>query len=131
MSNDRPVIRDRFWRYLTDFWSLVAYAAIIYDFVTNNGFGQFLPSILVVYIALLTIFVSAKEFERWYELYEGRHPGEWFVIGWTVLIVGIMAAELIFRKPYMLPTEVLSTYIAVLSILAITQRSKSMRRYKK
>ncbi len=67
------VIKDKYWLYLTYFWSFVAFAAIIYDFVYNNGLGAFLAPILVVYISVLTIYVGVKEFERWHEFHKGRH----------------------------------------------------------
>lgn len=126
-----PVIKDSLWRYMTNFWCLVSYIAIIYDFVYDHALGDMLPSILVIYIAFLTIFVGVKEFERWYEIRQTRHPGEWFVIGWTVIIIGIMIAKLILDKPYEMPGEVLSTYIAVLSIMAITQKSKRLKAERK
>ena len=126
MNSNKPVISDRFWRYLTNFWCLVCYAAIGYDFIYDHALGELLPSILVVYVALLTLFVGAKEFERWYDIHESRHPGEVFVIGWTILIFGIIGAKVILHKTYAIPGEVISTYIAVLSILAITQKSKAL-----
>ena len=122
-----PVIKDVFWRYMTDFWCLVSYGAIIYDFVYDHALGELLPSILTIYVALLAIFAGVKEFERWHEMRKGRHPGELFVVGWTVLIFGIVIAKIVTHKDYAIPGEVLSTYIAVLSIMAITQKSKSLR----
>ncbi len=122
-----PIVMDAFWRYLTNFWSFVCFGAIIYDFIYDHALGDILPAILVTYVALLTLFVGAKEFQRWYETHESRHPGELFVIAWTVLIIGIFAGKIILHKNYQVPGEVLSTYIAVLSILAITQKSKTLR----
>lgn len=46
---------------------------------------------------------------------------------WTVLIVGILIAKVVLHKPYAFPGEVLSSYITVLSIMAITRKSKSMK----
>lgn len=127
MNNAKQIINDRMWRYMTNLWCVVAYAAIIYDFIYDHALGDLLPSILVIYIALLSIFVGVKEFERWYEIRDGRHPGEIFVYGWTALIVGILIAKIVLNKPYLFPGEVLSSYIAVLSIMAITRKSKSMK----
>jgi hypothetical protein len=39
----------------------------------------------VVYIGVLGLFASTKEFDRWYDLHESRHPGELFVIAWTLV----------------------------------------------
>lgn len=115
----------KFFRYLTNFWALTVYLAIIYDFITNNRLESIRDIFLVIYVAVLFIYASDKEFERWHETYNGRHPGEIFVIGWTILIFAIIVLDFIFAKSYKLPSEVISTYIAVLSILAITKKSKS------
>lgn len=124
---ERPIINDNVWRYMTNFWCLASYTAIVYDFIYDHALGDILPSVLVIYVALLSIFVGVKEFERWYEIRKGRHPGEIFVIGWTLLIIGLLTAKVVLDKPYSFPTEVISTYIAVLSIMAITQKSKSLK----
>ncbi len=127
MSVEHPIIKDAFWRYITNFWCLVSYAAIIYDFIYNNALSEILPSILVIYVALLVIFAGVKEFERWYEFRRDRHPGEIFVIGWTVLVMGVLIAKVALHKEYHIPEEILSTYIAVLSIMAITQKSRRLK----
>ncbi len=127
MSVENPIIKDIFWRYITNLWCLLSYAAIIIDFTYDHILGEILPSILVIYVALLVIFAGVKEFERWYEFRRDRHPGEWFVIGWTVLVIGIMVATVVMHKEYHIPEEVLATYIAVLSIMAITQKSKRLK----
>jgi hypothetical protein len=125
------VISDRFWRYMTNLWCLLSYAVIIYDFMEGGTARTLLAPILVVYVSLLIIFVGAKEFERWYEHHTAKHPGELFVIGWTILIFGLFTAKIFLRPDYIVPDEILSTYIAVLSIMAVTQKSKKMRSVRK
>jgi len=127
MPKSEPIMKDAYWRYITNFWCLVSYGAIIYDFVYNHKLGDLLPSILVIYVALLTIFAGVKEFERWFDTRTDRHPGEIFVIGWTIIIFGLFVAKIAFNKMTPIPSEVLSTYIAVLSIMAITQKSKNLK----
>ncbi len=127
MSIENPVIKDAFWRYITNLWCIISYIAIILDFYYDHILAEILPSVLVIYVALLVIFAGVKEFERWYEFRTDRHPGEIFVIGWTVLVIGIMIATVVMHKEYKLPEEVISTYIAVLSIMAITQKSKKLK----
>lgn len=131
MSEFEPVIKDSFWRYMTNIWCFVSYGTIIYDFLYDHALGELLPSVLVVYVALLTIFVGLKEFERWHEIRQGRHPGELFVFGWTSLIIALVVAKIIMHKAYEIPGEVLATYIAVLSIMAVTQKSKSLKEGRK
>lgn len=112
------------WWYLTNLWTLVMFAAITWDFHLDNGFGKFVCPIAAVYIAILAIYAGDKEFERWHHIHESRHPGELFVVAWTLLILTILVLDFILAKSYSIPAEVISTYIAVLSIMAITRRSK-------
>ncbi len=132
MKHTEPVIKDIFWRYVTNLWCLVCYIFIIYDFLHPEVVTNILASVLVIYVSLLVIFVGVKEFERWYDSHSGKHPGELFVIGWTLLIIGLFVAKIVLHKQeYVVPEEVLSTYIAVLSIMAITQKSKKLRSTKR
>ncbi|MBI4993582.1 hypothetical protein HZC33_01300 [Candidatus Wolfebacteria bacterium] len=116
----------KFWKYLTNFWAIIIYAAIIYDFIKDNAFVEFLGPITAIYIAALAIYAGDKEFERWHHSHNKRHPGEMFVAAWTILVVGILILDFIFNKPYKMPSEVISAYIAVLGVLAITKKSKSL-----
>jgi hypothetical protein len=75
--------------------------------------------------------VGNKEFERWYDIHRSKHPGEIYVIAWTFLIFTIIALDVILQKKYILPSGVVSSYLAVLTILVITNKSKSLYRRKK
>ena len=118
------------WRYLLTIWSLFLFAAIIWDFVTNNGLAGLIGPIAAIYTAGLAIYSAEKEFERWNDYYNERHPGEVYVIVWTVIIFGIFIAQAVLKKPYVMPPEVVATYIAVISILAITKKSKGYYHHK-
>ena len=95
----------------------------------DNAFGEFVFPIVVIYVALLAIYAGDKEFERWRSAHRSAHPGELFVGAWTLLVFGILVLDFTLDKPYKISGEVVSAYIAVLSILAITRRSKIL--YKK
>ncbi len=115
----------KMWRYLANFWTVVFYIFIIIDFIKNNALDKFLGPLAAIYIATLAIYAGEKEFERWHELYKGRHPGEVFIILWTILMTGLFAADFIMQKHYKMPGEITAVYIAVLGVLAITRKSKS------
>ena len=115
-----------FWRYLVYLWTLIFYAAAIYDFIHNNAFQELLRPLAAIYIAILAIYAGEKEFERWHSFYRGKHPGELFVAGWSLLLIVLLLAEFVFKKSYHVPGEVIYTYITVLSILAITRKSRSL-----
>ena len=83
-----------------------------------------------VYISVLAIYVGNKEFERWYNRHQGQHPGEMFVIIWTVVMLGLLMGDMLLGPNYEVPGAVVSSYIAVLTILAITRKSKQLYRAK-
>lgn len=119
------------WRYFVNSWLFFLFIIATLDFITDNGFSNIVGPIAAIYAASLAIYSAEKEFERWQEYYEGRHPGELYVILWTILIVLFLILTAVFHKPYHLPPEILSTYIVVLGILAITKKSKLYYKEKK
>ena len=116
----------KFWRRFVNIWTIILFLAIIWDFVTGNGLSGTIGPMAVIYTALLAIYSAEKEFRRWYDYYEGRHPGELYVIAWTFLLVSIFLIDIVLKNPYIIPKEVVSTYIAVIGILAITRNSRSL-----
>ena len=115
----------KFWRYLTNFWTIVLFAVIIKDFITNGGYTEILGPVAALYTISLTIYSAEKEFERWHFYSKGKHPGEIYVIAWTTLVVGIFLAKLLTHSQYKMSPEIVATYIVVLGVLAITKKSKS------
>ena len=115
-----------FWRHLVNIWSVLFFTVIIYDFATWNSCTEVLNVMSTVYIGSLAVYVSNKEFERWYDKHYSRHPGEIFVIIWSVLILVLFSLSFIFNEEYKMPTSVISSYIAVLTILAVTRKSKEL-----
>lgn len=97
-----------------------------YDFLTDNSVGSVLNALATIYIGALAIYVSNKEFERWYHRHRGQHPGEIFVLIWSALVFVLIIGDLAWENNYELPNAVISSYIAVLTILAVTKKSKQM-----
>jgi uncharacterized membrane protein YhaH (DUF805 family) len=116
----------RFWWWLTNFWTVIVFGTVAFNFVKNGAYQDAMNPILAVYIAILAIYAGDKEFQRWRDRHKGRHPGEIFVIIWTILIVVLAFCEFCFHGTYHVPGEVVSAYIAVLSILALTRRSRGL-----
>ena len=121
------------WRKLTTFWTAVFFAAIIYDFITHNSLdsANLLLPIAVIYDAVLAIYSAEKEFKRWHDCHETIHPGELFVILWTILIFSLLILSAVFHQGYHVPAEVSSSYVVVIGILAITKESKYFYRHMK
>ncbi len=117
-------VQYHFLRWVTTLWNVILFALIILDFAHNNEYTEFIEPIAILYIGTLALYSVEKEFERWYEYHIGRHPGEVYVVAWTALLVGITVAKLVLHNEYRIPSEVVSTYIGVLGLLAITKKSK-------
>lgn len=120
-----------FWRRLINSWSFFFFLVIIADFFTQNNYSELIDAVSAIYIGILAIYVSNKEFERWYDRHEENHPGEFFVIVWSLLVGLLMLLDLFLGDDYHLPSAVVSSYIAVLTILVITNKSKELYRLKR
>lgn len=124
-KQDDRVLSASLLRQLVNFWTVILYGIIIFDFIKDNHFTEFLGPVCAIYISLLAIYTAEKEFERWHDHNLGRHPGEVYVFGWTILVVVLLILELFNRGSYKIPPEVFTSYVVVLGILAITRKSKN------
>lgn len=115
-----------FLRKLINFWTVFYFSVIIYDFLFTLQISNLLDITSAVYIGVLAIYVGDKEFERWYNKHQSRHPGEVFVVLWTVLIFFLIFFGAVLKNNYSLPSSIISSYIAVLTILVITRKSKQI-----
>ncbi len=122
---------ERIWRFITNFWTLAFIAFVVLDFINHNSYDFLIAPMSVVYIGVLSLYAGTKEFDRWYEMYEGkRHPGEYFVLLWTITVFGLMALSFVNGGLGKISSEVVAVYIMVLSVFALTQKSKSLHREK-
>ena len=118
---------SKFWRYTTYFWSFALFLTVLLDYIQVNAYDDILVPLAAIYTATLGIYSADKEFRRWHHNKKGKpHPGEVFVILWTLLVFGILLADFVTQSAYELPKEISATYIVVLGILVITKRSKSL-----
>lgn len=122
---------ERIWRVLVNFWTVVLLLFLVANFVTQGNYDFIGISFSIIYTAILGLYVGTKEFDRWYELHDSRHPGEIFIILWTAVIAGMLGADLFLGKGYKLPQEAVADYIMVLSVFALTQKSKKMHHTKR
>jgi cell division protein FtsW (lipid II flippase) len=120
-----------FWRKLINAWSILFFIIILVDLFHYNLYENILNVISSIYISILAIYVSNKEFERWYDKHKGNHPGEFFVVIWSVIIASLLICDFIFRDLYNIPGSLVSSYIAVLTILVITKKSKELYKFKR
>ncbi len=127
-----PAFRDeKIWRVLTNFWTGVFMVFLVADFFLDNRFEFLIAPFSVIYVGILGLYVGTKEFDRWYDMHEGRHPGELFVIAWTVVVFGLLILSLVLGNDYRVSSETIAVYIMVLSVFALTQKSKKLHQRKK
>jgi hypothetical protein len=123
---------EKIWRILTNFWTYLFMIFLCANFFLDNSYEFLIAPMSVIYVSILGLYVSTKEFDRWYEMHKNeRHPGELFVVFWTVIIFGLMLASVVSGGEQKLSTEAVATYIMVLSVFALTQKSKALYRKKK
>ncbi len=117
------MINSNLWRYLLNIWTLIFYGIIIGDYFKNNSLHIFIEPVSAIYLAVLAVYSTQKEFQRWHNYNIGFHPGEKYVIIWTILIIILFILDAT-NTNYVLPSEVFTAYLVVIGILAITKRSK-------
>jgi len=122
---------ESIWRWLTNLWTLAFAAFVIGNFFAKGGYDFLTAPFSVIYVGVLGLYVGTKEFDRWYDFHESRHPGEWFVIGWTVMVAALISLSLILGKEYVVSPEVIADYIMVLSVFILTQKSKQLHKRKR
>ncbi len=119
-----------FLRNLTNIWTIIFFAAIIYDFCTHNSLDkrEILLPIAVMYDAVLAVYSAEKEFKRWHDSHTMIHPGELYIILWTILVFGLLGTAIFGHVEYNTPTVVSASYIVAIGVLAITKESKHFYR---
>ncbi|BCX16054.1 MAG: hypothetical protein KatS3mg098_283 [Candidatus Parcubacteria bacterium] len=126
-KKEKDFFSDSFWRFLTNFWTLLFMGFLIFDFIFEGKFSYLVAAFSVIYASILSVFAGTKEFRRWQNAYQSKnHPGEIFVFVWTLVLVFLLLAPWIFKKNYQISSEVVSVYIMVLTIFALTQGSKKI-----
>ncbi len=122
---------EKIWRVLTNFWTCLFLLFLGANFFLGNNYEYLIAPMSIVYVGILGLYVGTKEFDRWYEMHEGQHPGELFVLAWTVVIFVLMVVSLASGGERKISPEAIAVYIMVLSVFALTQKSKALYRRKK
>jgi hypothetical protein len=123
---------ENFWRLLTNVWSFLFIVIIVANFFSLGSYGYLITPFAIIYGAVLSIFVGTKEFARWYvDRPDDRHPGEVFVILWSLVMVGMAVISWVWGEEYRISSDVISSYIMILTVFALTQASKQARNYAK
>jgi hypothetical protein len=121
---------DRIWRQLSNLWTFGAMGFFLFDFFTGDRYSGFAAAVSIIYITILGIYVGTKEFDRWQEKHHSKRKGETFIFIWTFIIIFFIVTAIASGGKYRMPSEFTATYIALLSIFALTQRSKFLHNQK-
>ncbi len=121
--------KNTFWKWLTNIWTIVALFVYTIDFFSGNKYNASVGVVSIVYISVLSIYVGTKEFDRWTREYRSLSKGELYVVLWSALIITMTILKT-FNEDYRIVSEVLTTYIAVLGVFAISQKSKLLKKAK-
>jgi|GEM_PF-869695 hypothetical protein len=117
-----------FWRFLTYTWAILAATFFAFDFFKIIDCSSSLRTITVLYISILGIFTSVKEFHRWKsKKFFSKYRGEMFVIIYTILIIVFIVLDTIHPDKYIIRTEFITTYLAILGIFALSYNSKFLK----
>lgn len=118
-----------FWKYMVNAWSVIAFIIFFLNFFSRGAYGLADSFINILYPTVLTIYTGQKEVLRWRDRrYRSHFAGESFVILWTLVIAFFVIVSVLSRGAYTVTLEMVTTYLAVLSIYAVTQQSKQWRR---
>ncbi len=121
---------EKILRNIVNFWTMVFIVFVVINFFAADAYGYLIAPFSVVYVGVLGLYAGTKEFDRWYDIHESRHPGEVFVLLWTVVIFALIIASFFLGSAYKVSSEVVADYIMVLSVFALTQKSKRLHREK-
>lgn len=111
-------------------WTVMFAIFFICDFFSKGNYDFLMAPFSMIYVSILGLYVGTKEFDRWYDFHESRHPGEWFVIGWTILMAVLTVLSFFMGKGYEISAEGVADYIMVLSVFILTHKSKQMHHRK-
>lgn len=120
-------------RFLSSFWAFITMALFIVEFFYLQKSDTIANLASIIYIAILGLYVSNKEYNRWSSKNsKTKFWGEYFILLWTLLVFLIIIFAL--GKNLKLPEGLIGTYVAILSIFVLTKESKYLyhrKRFKK
>ncbi|MFA5358935.1 MAG: hypothetical protein WC310_03920 [Patescibacteria group bacterium] len=113
------------WRVLVNTWSMAAMVVFTYEFINAYPHPELTTNLAIIYIGVLTIYVGTKEFQRWNNIHSSVRYGEFYVLTWTILML-VFVAMAAYDKQLYVNHDLAATYIAILTIFALTREIKSL-----
>lgn len=122
----KELMEKKFWRFFSSFWGMLYFIVAIINFFGEGPYEYILGPLGTVYIASLGIFVGGKEFDRWHDKHPGKRRGEMFVVAFSLLMLIFFIFSFVTNGGYKITPDITATYIAVLSVFVIGQKSKEL-----
>ena len=120
---------EEIWRIISHLWTWSFLIFIVFNFFSRDLYDFIAAPFSILYVGVLTLYVGTKEFDRWHKVHGAKqHPGELYVVVWTVVMFFLIIAGVVLGKDYMIHSDIIASYIAVLSIFAVTQKAKKLYR---
>lgn len=111
-------------RYLSYLWNIIVFIFILVDYASAEEWAYLLGPLLITYMGVLSLYVATKEFSRWASDYHGKHPGEVFILVWTLLMIFLFFSSLLDDSHRRVNSEIVATYIGVLSVFIVSREAK-------
>lgn len=115
---------------LLNFWTVLTMAFFLADFFSGHRFDISASSIGIIYLAILGIYTSEKEYVRWRYKFQSKFAGEGFVIAWTIIMAVFVVVAPLSGDNYKVPEEFAVMYTAIIGVFAVSHHSKDIRQRK-
>lgn len=112
---------------ILNLWTIITLVLFCLDFFSGNKFDTAASMIGWIYLAILGIYTSEKEYDRWKTKFTSRFLGETFLGLWTAMMVVFVIAAPLSDGAFKVPAEFAVVYTSVVGIFALTQHSKNLR----
>lgn len=112
---------------ILNFWTILTMAFFTVDFFSGDGFSVSSGAISIIYLAILGIYTSEKEYTRWNNKFKSRFAGEGFVVLWTILMAIFVIMALFSNGMYTVPDGFAIIYASIIGVFAISNHSKRIR----
>ena len=116
---------------ILNFWTLITIVFFIVDFFSGRHFDSSTSAISIIYLAILSIYTSEKEYTRWRQSkFTSRFIGEGFVIIWTIVMALFVLIAPLSGGIFIVPEGFALVYTAIIGVFAISNHSKRIHRRK-
>ncbi len=65
---------EQLWSTLCTLWTVVFMIFVVANFFLFNRYEPLILPLSAVYAGVLTLYAGTKEFDRWYDIHDSRHP---------------------------------------------------------